>query len=684
LAGAGDARKTYLPVTEEAIEEHLRGKESIGVYPLLEDDTCWFVACDLDGRTWPLDALAFLETCAEQGVPAALERSRSGEGAHVWIFFAVPVPAVAARRLGALLLRETMARRAEFDLASYDRLFPNQDFLPKRGFGNLIALPLQGRCRRQGTSVFVDPATLEPWPDQWAFLSLVERLAPERLDRLLAVSEDVAVGAAALASDRRAQRDGRMPSEVACVIGAGLSIARAGLPPSLLAELKHLASLHNPLFYERQRLRLSTYQTPRLIRCYEEDLTQLHLPRGLLEQVDAAVQAAGSRLVTGDARPSPDRISLRFAGSLTALQATALEALLAHEEGVLVAPPGIGKTVIACALIAARNLPTLVLAHRKPLLEQWRAQLQAGLGLAPKQIGQFGGGRRKRTGIVDLAMIQSLKAVGDLEAFFRGYGLVVIDECHHLPAISFEACVRRAPVRYFLGLTATPYRRDGLQEIITMQCGPVRHRIATGDGPAGELALELGVRETGLSLEGAAEAAIQEVFRQLVDDEARTALVCDDVVAALAEGRRCLVLSQWKQHCQLISDGLRARGKEPLVLEGGLRKREREAIVERINNAALDDELVVVATGQYLGEGFDCPQLDTLFLAFPVAFKGRLVQYTGRLMRAYQSKTSVCVYDYADVQVPVLRKMHTRRLATYKSLGFEREGQSRTRAQLAG
>lgn len=342
------------------------------------------------------------------------------------------------------------------------------------------------------------------------------------------------------------------------------------------------------------------------------------------------------------------------------------------DEGVLVAPPGTGKTVIACAVIAARALPTLVLAHRKPLLEQWRAQLQALLGLSSKQIGQLGGGRRKRTGIVDLAMIQSLKAVDDLEQLFCGYGLVVVDECHHLPAVSFEACIRRAPVRHFLGLTATPYRRDGLQEIVTMQCGPIRHRIASSEGPAGDLALELVVRETELATAGTNETPIQEVFRVLVEDETRTALICDDVVDAVGEGRRCLVLSQWKEHCRLLAEGLRRRGIFPLVLEGGLGKRALEAIIKQIESTRPAEQLVVVATGQYLGEGFDCPQLDTLFLAFPVSFKGRLVQYTGRLMRADDRKMSVRVYDYADTRVPMLRAMQTRRLATYKSLGFVR------------
>lgn len=486
----------------------------------------------------------------------------------------------------------------------------------------------------------------------------------------------MAVGAAVLTKSERARRDERVPAEVPCTIGAALAIPRAALPPSLLAKLKHLASLHNPLFYERQRLRLSTHQTPRLIRCYEEDLTHLHLPRGLRAQLENAVARAGSRLVVEDRRPTPERLPLEFHGKLTSLQQTAVRTMLAHDGGVLVAPPGTGKTVIACALIAERKLPTLVLAHSKPLLEQWRTQLQALLGLPTKQIGQRGGGRRKRTGIVDLAMIQSLKSIDDLDAFFSGYGLVVVDECHHLPAFSFEAAVRRAPVRHFLGLTATPYRRDGLQEIVTMQCGPIRHQIGSRQGPAGEIDLHLDVRETAFTVASAAETPIHELFRLLVEDEQRGALVCADVIEALADSRRCLVLSQRKEHCARLADGLRSRGAAPLMLEGSLGKRARAALLDRIERAAPDEPLVVVATGQYLGEGFDCPQLDTLFLAFPISFKGRLVQYTGRLMRAHENKTSVRVYDYADVRVPVLRAMHTRRLATYKRLGFTRERSS--------
>lgn len=671
-SGKRDRAQEYLPLTDDVVADHLTGHQTIGVYSLLRDDTCWFLACDFDGPRWAQDALGYMAACERHGVPAALERSRSGNGEHVWIFFSAPVTAVSARRLGTHLLRETMIERAEMDLASYDRFFPNQDFLPRGGFGNLIALPLQKKCRAFGNTEFLD-MDLRPWPDQWSFLSRQRRLTPHEVDGLLEQFGPLAVGPEARGVAFRRPPDARpAPPRINCTLGAMLSVEKSGLPPWLLAEIKHLAALHNPLFYQLQKLRLSTYRTPRFIKCYEEDVSHIHLPRGVLDDLQHVVKRANSGLLLTDRRTVPSRISLTFRGVLSPLQEKAVQALLVHDQGVLVAPPGTGKTVMGCAIAASRSLPTLVLAHRKPLLDQWRAQITSLLGLQSREIGQIGGGRDRRTRVVDLAMIQSLKSLEDPEAFFGGYGFIIVDECHHIPAVSFESSIKRAPIRYILGLTATPYRRDGLQDIIMMQCGPVRHTLTTSQiATTADLGLELIVRETSFTFTGPEGASIQEVFRSLVSDEARTALIAEDITGALSAGRRCLVLSEWKEQCRALAALLTQGGKAPVILDGSIKKKAQRAIHSTIREAPAGADLLIIATGQYLGEGFDCPEIDTLFLAFPVSFKGKLVQYVGRAMRPYEGKTSVLVYDYKHSQVAILNRMHQRRRKTYRSLGFD-------------
>src|SRR6266540_98024 len=632
--------KRHLPLTDEVVAEHLQGSKTIGVYPLRKDDTCWFLACDFDGGSWALDAAAFVEVCGRHDVPALLERSRSGEGGHVWIFFTAPVLASLARQMGFGLLRETMLLRAELDLASYDRFFPSQDVLPKGSFGNLIALPLQGTSLQAGNTLFCDSATLRPWPDQWLFLSHVRRMPPRQ------------------------------------------SVAKTGLPPWLLVSVKHLASLHNPEFYQRQKLRLSTWQTPRFVRCYSEDLSHLHLPRGVLEPPRTLLANAGGRLDLADQRPMPAPLPERrqLKADLTGLQQQAVQTMLAHDHGVLVAPPGTGKTVMGCAILAARSLPTLILVHRKPLLDQWRAQLVSTLDLDAGQLGQLGGGRNRPSGVVDLAMLQSLTRLAptDLVGLFGRYGLVVVDECHHMPAFSFQSCLRHAPVRHLLGLTATPYRRDGLQDIITMQCGPIRHRITPRDRDAElgvrRLALELRVRptkfHTAADPDNTEGPPIQAVFRALVDDQQRTALVCDDVLAALAQGRRCLVLSQWKQHVHRLAQRLQDAGTQPIVLEGGLATKTRDRLLAAVQATLPDQDLLVVATGQYLGEGSPAPS--STHCSWPSRWRSResWCSTPARLLRPHPGKRRVTVYDYADSAVAVLHSMHTKRLTTYRTLGF--------------
>ena len=587
----------------------------------------------------------------------------------MWVFVDGLVEATAARAMGASLLRAAMAARAELDLASYDRFFPSQDFMPKGSFGNLIALPLQGERLQHGATAFLDPTTMDPWPDQWEFLSSVKRMSPDAVRDLADALRPVDAGPVSPLGDLT-RENVSLPEVIHARLGAWLSIERAGLPPALVAALKHLASIHNPVFYEKQRMRFSTWDTPRFIRGYEEDLQWLRLPRGVVERVGELIDDLGGRIETVDDRPVPTSHGLTFEGSLRDQQEKVVDAVTGHDRGVIVAPPGAGKTVMACAVIAERSVSTLVIVDRKELLDQWRDRLGAFLGLGNDQIGTLGGGTAEPTGVVDIAMIQSLTRREDLTGLFAGYGLVIVDECHHLPAVSFDKVVRQAPSRYWLGLTATPYRRDGLEGIIALQCGPVRFEIApTAVEEAALLHRDVIVHDTTSQIDDP-ELGIQAVFRALVEDDQRNDQIRDDIHAALEAGRTCLVLTQRVDHIEVLVERLASLGHEPLVLRGGLGKKARAAVAAAMDQHRSGEGIVVVATGSYLGEGFDWPALDTLFLAFPIAFKGRVVQYVGRLLRADDGKHRVELHDYVDSEIPVLARMHSKRLPAYKSLGF--------------
>lgn len=662
--------REYLTLTDEILEQHLNGEVTIGIYPLLKNDSCLLLACDFDDGVWALDALAYLDACQAMGVPAALERSRSGDGAHVWIIFADAVPASTARSLGASLLRRAMTARGEIDLASYDRFFPSQDFMPKGTFGNLIALPLQGECVVRGTTVFLDPTTMEPWSDQWTFLTSIRRIKSNEVSRLVRELRPVNAGPAS-AITANAKDGPALPPVIDAQLGASLSIARAGLPSSFVANLKHLASLHNPVFYEKQRMRFSTWDTPRFIRCYSEDLEWIHLPRGLVEPINGLVTTLGSALNVADIRPMPPIVKFEFVGSLRTGQEDVVDEMTRHELGVFVAPPGAGKTAVACAVIAKRAVPTLVLVDRKPLVDQWINRLKEFLDLEQEQIGQIGSGKHRLSGMVDVAMIQSVARLESPEELFAQYGLVVVDECHHLPAVTFENCVRNAPTRNWVGLTATPYRRDGLEGIFAMQCGPVRYEMKTNVGDeSSPLRRSLIVHPTELEDPDSETTPIHALFQALVEDQSRSELICQDVASSARHGRVCLVLSQRTDHVERVADRLRELTIPTHVLRGGLGKRALAQVHKAIAARQPDTGIVIVATGSYLGEGFDWPELDTLFLAFPFAFKGRVVQYVGRLLRSAVDKKDVELHDYVDVAIPVLDRMYRKRLKAYATLGF--------------
>ena len=684
--------QAFLPVTDDAVEAHLRGRHTIGVYPMLPDDTCRFLAADFDRETWQRDAGAFLAACRSKGVPAALERSRSGNGGHVWIFFNEPIPASLARRVGGHLLTEAMELCPDIGFESYDRFFPSQDTLPAGGFGNLIALPLQLGPRESGNSVFLDDY-FEPWADQWAFLSGLGRLSPAEAESIAgeAARQGRVVGLRLPLDDGdeepwTAPPSGRkplpmvagsLPERIDGVLADQIYIPRAGLPPGLTNRLIRLAAFQNPAFYSAQSMRRSTFGIPRIVACAELLSHHVALPRGCRETMEELLAELGIRLQLIDERNPGRPVETAFLGKLTEEQKTSADALLPYDAGVLSATTAFGKTIVAASLIADRKTNTLILVHRRQLMDQWIARLGVFLDLPESAIGRIGGGKRKPSGIVDVAVIQSLVRDKKVDDIVADYGHLVVDECHHISAVSFEAVARRAKARYVLGLSATVTRKDGHHPVVFMQCGPVRHRVnakdQAGKRPFHHRAV---LRPTAFRMSDDMDGGplpIQHVYAALAANENRNALIFDDVLEALEAGRSPIILTERKDHAQCLAERLGRFAKNVLLLHGGMGARQQREMARRLEEIPETEERVLIATGRYVGEGFDDTRLDMLFLAMPVSWRGTLAQYVGRLHRLHPEKRDVVVYDYVDEAVPVLRRMGDKRIQGYRSLGYSIE-----------
>lgn len=684
--------KEYVPLSGGIFTEHLAGKQIIGIYPMLSDETCYFLAADFDGEGWKDNIAAFKRTCLKFDVPAVIERSKSGNGAHVWIFFREAVPARIARQMGSFLITETMGSRYQMSMESYDRLFPNQDNLPKGGLGNLIALPFQKSAALHGNTLFIDESG-KCYDDQWDYLSKADRMSRNKIEELAtdAVATGRIVGVRAEFENKNEEEppwdklpsgmskkpliiEG-LPGSIDVVNANRLYIKTNNLPSPFLNQVKRLAAFQNPEFFKRQNLRLSTSFVPRVICCSEILGDYLTLPRGCFDELISLCRQYGIKVNIKDEQVTGNRIEFKFRGKLEQNQKDAVKQIMKYDMGILVAPPGTGKTVLAIYLITERKTNTLVLVHRKPLLEQWQMQLASFLNVDASHIGQIGGGKKKDTGVLDVAMIQSLHRKGTVNDIIEKYGFIIIDECHHIPAVSFERVLSQAKAKYILGLTATPYRYDGHQPIIHMQCGPVRHRIK--DSEQESMRCSVIVRRTEFVCNWDENSHIQDIWSLLINDEKRNEMIFEDIMNSIEQGRFPLILTERREHLQLLFSMFQKNVDSLAVLHGGIKKKERIRMLNELLQCPSGKKKAILATGKYLGEGFDNPRLDTLFITMPVSFRGKLVQYTGRLHRKHPEKKEIQIYDYIDDKISVLQNMFRRRTKTYKTLGYSIQEQQK-------
>lgn len=679
----------FLPVSDQVIHDHLIGKKTIGVYPILEDGSCWFLAIDFDKISWRDDVHAFVNSCAHFEIPGYVERSRSGNGAHIWVFFRQPVQASLARKLGSLILTHATDRRPGIGLKSYDRLFPSQDTLPKGGFGNLIALPLQKQPRELGNSEFLTEA-LEIVGDQWAFLDRVRRVSWNQIESLVkrydvgdsllgvrrvSILEDELEDSwtrPELQHEPEPHVAGDMPESLRLVLSNGLLIPKHGLPPSLQNTLIRLAAFQNPEFYRAQAMRMSTYGKPRIISCADDLDQEIVLPRGCSDAALSALKSQGITTIVDDQRFAGDLIDTKFLGTLRAEQEAAANDLLDNDTGLLCAPTAFGKTVVAAAIIGQRRRTTLVLVHRRQLMEQWRERLATFLDRPVESIGQIGGGKRRRTGEIDIAVMQSINRKGKVDPLVGDYGQIIVDEAHHVSAFSFESVLKKVRAKYILGLTATPLRKDGHHPIIVMQCGPIRHRVTPQkQRQLVNIEYRLIPRSTEFRVSDEEdEIGIQALYGKLAQDDQRNEQIFDDILQALDAGRTPLVLTERVGHAELLAEKLGRFAKNVVILRGGRSRKKAAEALDELAAVPADQERLIIATGRYIGEGFDDARLDTLFLTMPISWKGMLQQYVGRLHRQYCGKQEVRVYDYVDQNLPVLRKMYERRMRGYRALGY--------------
>lgn len=649
--------KTYLPLTDEQFIKHLNGEQSVGLYPLLQDNTSWFIAADFDEQNWVTDSRKFLECCQAKNVPAHLERSRSGKGGHVWIFFSQPYAAIKSRKIVFSFLVESGIISAFDKNSSFDRLFPNQDTLSGKGLGNLIALPLHKPALEQGNSCFIDMETLLPFPDQWDFLSKVQRVDIEKLDKLyhsISAGKTLNIG-----SSEKEHTDHLVIS-----LSNNLRLNRSAMTLALANFLKEELNFSNTTFIIKKKIGKNTFGTERYFRFIEETENDVIIPKGFAGKLLRFCKGADIPFSFEDERKKKAPVSFNFQTELRNYQIPAIETATKKDMGVIVAPPGSGKTIIGLKIISGKQQPALIVVHRKQLMDQWMERIEAFLGIRKQEIGKIGQGKSRIGTHVTVATIQSLtKALTKTESdeMKDAFGTILIDECHHIPAESYRNTIQQFNSHYLYGLTATPFRKYNDGKLIFIHLGEIITEItAQQTGKHKEASVTIQNTELDVPFNPKTDR-FETLSKIMIHDSSRNKLILQDITNELNRGKKVVILTERKEHIDSLHQYLK-QSYEVITLSGEDAESSRAAKWEILNTGNYQ---ALITTGQFFGEGTDLQNASCLFLVYPFSFEGKLIQYMGRVQR---SELTPVIYDYRDIKIDYLNRMFLKRNAYYRKL----------------